>query len=59
MESIFSEGGRPYSLIEAGTGDLNTNVLRGTFSHPRALGGVVDLLHGEDGYSGYRGGGAR
>ena len=41
MESIFSEGGRPYSLIEAGTGDLNTNVLRGTFSHPRALGGVA------------------
>ncbi len=43
LESVLAEGGRPYSLIEAGTGDLNSNVLRGTFSHPRALGGVVAL----------------
>jgi hypothetical protein len=43
MESVLVEGGRPYSLIEAGTGDLNSNVFRGTFSHPRALGGVVAL----------------
>lgn len=41
VESVLAEGGRPYSLIEAGTGDLNSNVFRGTFSHPRALGGVV------------------
>lgn len=43
VESVLAEGGRPYSLVEAGTGDLNTNVFRGTFSHPRALGGVVAL----------------
>lgn len=43
MESVLAEGGRPYSLIEAGTGDLNSNLFRGTFSHPRALGGAVAL----------------
>ncbi|MGD2122396.1 MAG: Plug domain-containing protein [Gemmatimonadota bacterium] len=43
LESVLSEGGRPYSLIEAGTGDLNSNLFRGTFSHPRALGGIVAL----------------
>lgn len=43
LESVFEEGGSPYSLVEAGTGDLNTNVLRGTFIHPRALGGVINL----------------
>lgn len=43
LESILAEGGRPYSLIEAGTGDLNTNLFRGTFSAPRALGGVLAL----------------
>jgi hypothetical protein len=43
LESVLAEGGRPYSLIEAGTGDLNSNQFRGTFSHPRALGGVVAL----------------
>ncbi len=43
LGSVFTEGGRPYSLIEAGTGDLNSNLFRGTFSHPRALGGVVAL----------------
>jgi hypothetical protein len=41
LQSILSEGGRPYSLIQAGTGDLGSNVFRGTFSHPRAMGGVV------------------
>jgi len=41
LESMWTEGGRPYSFIEAGTGDLNTNLFRGTFSHPRALGGVL------------------
>lgn len=43
LESVLAAGGRPYSLVEAGTGDLNSNLFRGTFSHPRALGGVVAL----------------
>ncbi len=30
---------RPYSLIEAGTGDLDTNILRATFSFPRLVRG--------------------
>ena len=30
---------RPMSRIEAGTGDLDTNLLRATFSFPRAFGG--------------------
>jgi len=36
---------RPYTLLEVGTGDLNTNLFRGTFAHPDALGGnlVVSL----------------
>lgn len=34
---------RPHSLIEAGTGDQNTNVLRGVFSVPRALWGKASL----------------
>ncbi len=33
----------PYSLVQAGTGDLNTNFFRGTFAHPDALGGNVTL----------------
>lgn len=32
---------RPSALIEAGTGDFDTNFFRGTFIHPRALGGSV------------------
>ncbi len=43
LESLLTEGGRAYSLIEAGTGDLNTNLFRGTFLHPRAFGGAVAL----------------
>lgn len=34
---------RPMSLIEAGTGDLDTNMLRATFSYPRALWGKTIL----------------
>jgi hypothetical protein len=30
---------RPYTLLEVGTGDLNTNLFRGTFGHPRMAGG--------------------
>jgi hypothetical protein len=41
MESLEYDDPRPYSLVEAGTGDLNTNLFRGTFAMPRALGGSV------------------
>lgn len=43
LSSILADDGRPYSLVEAGTGDLNTNLFRGTFAHPRAFGGVLAL----------------
>jgi len=32
---------RPFSMIQAGTGDLNTNFLRGSYLGPRALGGSI------------------
>ena len=32
---------RPYSFLEVGTGDLTTNLFRGVFAHPDALGGTV------------------
>ena len=35
--------GRPYSLVEAGTGDLATNMFRGTYADPTAIGGSVAL----------------
>ncbi len=34
---------RVYTLLEVGTGDLQTNLFRGTFAHPDALGGNVLL----------------
>jgi hypothetical protein len=34
---------RPLSVVEAGTGDLETNLFRATFLHPRALGGSFAL----------------
>lgn len=43
MQSIRYDDARPYSLVEAGTGDYNTNLLRGTFADPTALGGSVAL----------------
>jgi hypothetical protein len=43
VESMYADGGRPYTLIEAGTGDLSTNLFRGTYVHPQALGGVLAL----------------
>jgi hypothetical protein len=43
LESRVHDDARPYSLIEAGTGDLATNVLRGAFTNPNALGGSVGL----------------
>ncbi len=46
MQSLQYDDPRPYSLIEAGTGTLNTNTLRGTFAAPTALGGSIALsLH--------------
>ena len=32
---------RPYSFLEVGTGDLGTNLFRGVFAHPNALGGNI------------------
>lgn len=43
LEGLEFEDGRPYSMVEAGTGDLNTNLFRGTFANPTALGGSVAL----------------
>lgn len=34
---------RPHSIIEAGTGDLRTNLFRGTFLAPHVLGGSLAL----------------
>lgn len=35
------EDGRPFSVIEAGTGDLDTNMFRGVFADPTALFGSI------------------
>lgn len=43
VDSFAFEDGRAYSLVEAGTGDLNTNLLRGMFGNPTALGGDIAL----------------
>ena len=43
LTSMEPEDSRPLSRVEAGTGDLNTNLFRGTFLHPRALGGTLGL----------------
>lgn len=43
LHTIRTDDPRPYSLVEAGTGDLDTNLLRGVFFHPRAMGGNVGL----------------
>jgi hypothetical protein len=37
------EDGRPFSLVEAGTGQLDTNLFRGTYADPTALGGSIAL----------------
>lgn len=37
------EDARPLTRIEAGTGDLETNLFRGTFIQPDALGGAVGV----------------
>lgn len=41
LTSLEHHDARPFSLIQAGTGDLNTNFLRGSFLGPHALGGSV------------------
>ncbi len=43
MWSLDYEDHRPYSLVEAGTGDLDNNLFRGTFTAPNALGGSLGL----------------
>lgn len=43
MTSLRHDDPRPRSLIEAGTGDLDTNLFRGVFLGPRALGGSLGV----------------
>ena len=43
LTSVRYDDPRPYSTVEAGTGDLDTNLFRGTFANPTALGGSVAL----------------
>lgn len=37
------DDGRPFSVVEAGTGDLDTNVFRGVYADPTAFGGSVGV----------------
>ena len=39
LETLRFDDARPYSQIDVGTGDLQTNLFRGLFGLPRALGG--------------------
>lgn len=41
MWSHEYDDGRPFSVVEAGTGDLDTNLFRGIYADPTALGGSV------------------
>lgn len=43
LTSLEPFDSRPMSRVEAGTGDLDTNIFRGTFIHPRALGGSLGV----------------
>jgi hypothetical protein len=43
LESFRAEDPRPMAVVEAGTGDLDTNHFRGTYVDPRALGGSLAL----------------
>jgi hypothetical protein len=43
LTSYQYDDGRPFSLVEAGTGQLATNTFRGTFADPTSLGGSVAL----------------
>lgn len=37
------DDGRPFSVVEAGTGDLDTNMFRGIYADPTALGGSIGV----------------
>lgn len=43
LETASPRDARPYSIVEAGTGDLATNLFRGIFLAPRVLGGGLGL----------------
>lgn len=43
LRSLEYEDGRTFSVIEAGTGDLDTNMFRGTFMDPTAIGGSLSV----------------
>jgi len=43
LTSFRYDDGRPYSLVEAGTGQLDTNLFSGTYADPVFLGGSVAL----------------
>ena len=43
LTSYRYDDGRPFSLVEAGTGQLDTNLFRGTYADPTALGGSIAL----------------
>lgn len=43
LRSLDFEDGRTFSVIEAGTGDLDTNMFRGTFMDPTAIGGSLSV----------------
>lgn len=43
MWSFLYDDGRPLSVIEAGTGDLDTNMFRGIYTDPTALRGSIAL----------------
>lgn len=44
LRTLQPEAPSPLSVIEAGTGDLETNIFRGTFLHPNAFGGGLSLV---------------
>jgi len=43
LTSYEYDDGRPFSVIEAGTGDLSTNMFRGIYTDPTALGGSLGV----------------
>jgi len=58
LTSLRNVDPHPSSLIEAGTGDANTNFFRGTFIHPRALGGSLGFTLDRVDTNGAGGGGS-
>jgi hypothetical protein len=43
LQSRLPEDLRPFSLVEVGTGDLETNLFRGSFLHPSVGGGILEV----------------